>query len=407
MSRPIWLLLLPCIPSEFCLNTLRVAYGPPLTAALYNASKQTALEARQVQIDIGVAYGQASKFDFSSLQNLFALLYKLNCVICTELKIDVEYDNDVDARFFLFEDTSASSAVSPVSNPLMLTVNDLNSLARCDRRWTRYCFVHSESGEGMLRQFLRTRSDSRSENIPESQVARLPGGLSILRSDTASATAVEGEDRSATKHRSVAVGGTFDHLHAGHKLLLTMTALLGMSPEREANDGGSKLTVGITGDELLKNKKYKEHLEGWHRRQESVKEFLTDYFQLTSSLHILAETKDPSVPESEGRLIVDRFQSGLEIRYAEIFDPFGPTITDITITALAISAETRAGGEAVNGKRREKGWPTLEVFEVGVLDSNDDAIEENAASSAEGFQNKLSSTEIRSRIHRKDQGLIR
>lgn len=36
----------------------------------------------------------------------------------------------------------------------------------------------------------------------------------------------------------VAVGGTFDHIHAGHKILLTMTALL-------AEDS---MVVGVTGN---------------------------------------------------------------------------------------------------------------------------------------------------------------
>lgn len=35
----------------------------------------------------------------------------------------------------------------------------------------------------------------------------------------------------------VAVGGTFDHLHAGHKILLTMTALLSTK----------SMVVGVTG----------------------------------------------------------------------------------------------------------------------------------------------------------------
>ncbi len=46
------------------------------------------------------------------------------------------------------------------------------------------------------------------------------------------------------------MGGTFDYIHCGHKLLLS-AALLLLKP-------GCKLTLGLTGDELLKNKKNKE-----------------------------------------------------------------------------------------------------------------------------------------------------
>jgi pantetheine-phosphate adenylyltransferase len=41
----------------------------------------------------------------------------------------------------------------------------------------------------------------------------------------------------ARQFEQVAVGGTFDHMHSGHKILLTMTALL----------ASKKLYCGITG----------------------------------------------------------------------------------------------------------------------------------------------------------------
>lgn len=68
----------------------------------------------------------------------------------------------------------------------------------------------------------------------------------------------------------------------------------------------------------------------------------------------------------------------------EINDPFGPTVTNESITALVVSEETRNGGEAVNKKRLEKGWSELEVFMVEVIEG------------VEG--EKLSSTEIRRRL---------
>src|SRR5271155_4462149 len=50
-----------------------------------------------------------------------------------------------------------------------------------------------------------------------------------------------------------------------------------------------------------------------------------------------------------------------------INNPFGPTVTDAAITALVTSAETRAGGAAVNDRRRAQGWAPLDIFEVDVL----------------------------------------
>lgn len=65
-------------------------------------------------------------------------------------------------------------------------------------------------------------------------------------------------------YRYVAVGGTFDHLHSGHKLLLT-TALLHTT---------DKLRVGITGPELLTKKKFAEELEPIEARKAGVVRFL-------------------------------------------------------------------------------------------------------------------------------------
>jgi phosphopantetheine adenylyltransferase len=80
------------------------------------------------------------------------------------------------------------------------------------------------------------------------------------------------------------------------------------------------------------------------------------------------------------------------LNYVEIWDPFGPTITDARINTLVVSAETRSGGVAVNEKRRELGMAEVVIHEVDVLDAGTDG--EDAAQK-EGFEDKLSSTEIR------------
>jgi len=91
----------------------------------------------------------------------------------------------------------------------------------------------------------------------------------------------------------------------------------------------------------------------------------------------------------------------LNIRCVEIWDPFGPTITEKDISALIISAETRAGGSAVNDKRTENGWSALDVLEVDVLDSK----ETSSPASQQNFEGKLSSTEIRKKRAQKTASL--
>jgi phosphopantetheine adenylyltransferase len=88
-------------------------------------------------------------------------------------------------------------------------------------------------------------------------------------------------------------------------------------------------------------------------------------------------------------------QAAVTIECVEIQDPFGPTVTDETITALVVSRETSSGGAAVNAKREEKGWKPLEVFEVDVLGSDDN---KPSSIATEQFASKISSTTIRKRI---------
>ncbi|KAL9129604.1 MAG: hypothetical protein Q9217_001992 [Psora testacea] len=391
-----WLLLLPRPPSELTLHALQVAYGPGLTKALEDASLATSVTSIRTTLDIAVAYRAQPRFDFSSLQHLFGTLYKLTCILCTELGIDLQYDNDVDARFFLFDwPLNGAPLDSKDANPRDLL--SLQQIAQSRRLWSHICALESEVGEELLQGFLRSRGEMGIQPLINPTVSRLPGGLSMIKANILPPE-FEASPRSTRRHhRSVAVGGTFDHLHAGHKLLLTMTAftLHGAIEERMC------LTIGITGDELLNKKQYIEELEGWNQRQATVKAFLLDLLEFIPPSHALQETKITTESDSRGREVVDIFYSGLRIRYAEIFDPYGPTITDPDITALVISAETRAGGDAVNNKRQEKGWSSLEVLQVDVLDMEMVDTQSTSNGDHKDFQNKLSSTEIRSRIHKR------
>ena len=49
----------------------------------------------------------------------------------------------------------------------------------------------------------------------------------------------------------VGLGGTFDHIHSGHKLMLSSAVLR----------TNKRIVVGVTSDELLKNKSYFSELE--------------------------------------------------------------------------------------------------------------------------------------------------
>lgn len=146
----------------------------------------------------------------------------------------------------------------------------------------------------------------------------------------------------------VALGGTFDHLHAAHKLLLHLAFFL----------SSRKIIVGVMADHLLSSKVNVNLIEPLQRRISAIEAFL-----IRRGGRI--RTKQPDQTQS----------SVIEIDVVEITDPFGPTAWDEDIQALVVSRETFGGGEAVNKRREEKDLPGLELFVIDVIAStlqNDD-----------------------------------
>lgn len=55
-------------------------------------------------------------------------------------------------------------------------------------------------------------------------------------------------------------GGTFDYLHYGHKILLSIS-LIAVSEH---------LTIGLSGEALLKNKQHREFMQSYKTRMQCV-----------------------------------------------------------------------------------------------------------------------------------------
>ncbi|KAK0500235.1 hypothetical protein EDD18DRAFT_1349092 [Armillaria luteobubalina] len=161
---------------------------------------------------------------------------------------------------------------------------------------------------------------------------------------------------------SQALGGTFDHLHAGHKILLSMGAWI----------SSEKLIVGVTGDELLKNKAYKDALEDIHTRKERVRKFLT------------------------------LFQPGLFYDIVVISDVYGPTGWDPNIQALVVSAETMSGAKAITSHRASQSLPALEIFVIDVISPTSSKLDHEDHELLK--QTKMSSTFIREWISKQMVG---
>ncbi|KAL1641497.1 hypothetical protein SLS58_006002 [Diplodia intermedia] len=388
------LLLLPPPPSPPSFVTLEAAYGATLCLVLRQLQHASASTTGPALLEIALPCPHLHAHErvprralFARTQSLVAGLYKLICVVAARERIDVESADGVDARVLLlaYPRNGALShlpAEGRAEADLQGPVIDIGTLAQSGRSWETVYAVESEAGEHMLRTFQAL--GKRMHNI-----ARLRGGIVQLSDGDANEPTLD----EARRHISVAVGGTFDHLHIGHKLLLTMTAF---AVEPAASVEGSKraITIGITGDELLKNKKYAEYLESWDARQQRVFEFLHCIIDFAPPGGGMQKVEELNNPGPNGHAVNITLPTNLVLKCVEIWDPYGPTITDESISALILSGETRSGGQAVNAKRQEKSWPELEVLEVDVLDAQEEQ-DAQGAGVEQTFQSKLSSTEIR------------
>jgi phosphopantetheine adenylyltransferase len=338
-------------------------------------------------------YGQLEKPRsqlFKETENLLAQLYSMISVICAQKNIELDSPGGINPRILLVEYEASESLYEEQNPPSSILASgpiiDFNTFALTRRSWQYIFCVEGEQGQQVFRRYSAI-VNAKSPSL-RGQIRKVPGGITMVsKTEPISETPAT----SSNKHLVVAVGGTFDHLHSGHKLLLTATALI-LQPSTAVERTPRRLIVGITGDELLKNKKYAEQLESWKQREESVVNFLIPLLSFTIDDNDIERTF-VNEPVVNGRGVFTRLkQAAITIECVEIQDPFGPTITDETVSALVVSGETRDGGAAVNTKRQEQGWKPLEVFEIDVLDAEEDS---ESANKGDNFAAKISSTAIR------------
>ncbi|KAL1989220.1 hypothetical protein VTN96DRAFT_3767 [Rasamsonia emersonii] len=392
ISPPYALLLLPAPPSH-AVRRLRDAYGPALSHVFSHLSRALDGFNRIGVLDIAVAIPGILSADyqprarvFASLQHLLASLYTLVGAVAAAQDLELDGPGGVDTRIFFVDDESSPAQTSSTTgnSPLQGPIIDLRTLATCQRAWDDVYVLDTRESQQLASSFLNyTKSKS---------CTTVPGG----DTSTSSKSIVTPLETPSKPHYSVAVGGTFDHLHIGHKLLLTATALALDSYGGQATGRRERLlTVGVTGDELLVNKKFAEFLESWEERWQSTASFLSAIIDFTPPEDRVPDIQRASDPGPNGKWVLVKVTPDLHIKLVQISDPFGPTITDENISALVVSKETRSGGKAINDERAKKGWAPLEIFEVDILQAGE--VEEGVDASAESFEAKISSTDIRRR----------
>ncbi|KAK5659218.1 hypothetical protein OQA88_1309 [Cercophora sp. LCS_1] len=379
----------PAVPSR-----LSVAYRPAITAALSTLQRRGAPAQLVIAVAVPILHGQfasSKTLAWSEAQALLAGIYSLVSVVCAELKIATELDGgqgSIDTTVLLVDhDRGRTYNPHRPSRPTIPTNNtvivDLETFAATHYPWNCIFRVGTERGFELLDTFLKIAESK--QTILHEQIIPVEGGLTFFDDPeihSPAATQTPG-------HPVVCLGGTFDYLHPGHKLLLTAGALLLEVPPPDSSQT-ARFIIGITGDELLKNKKYAEYVQSWETRARNVIIFLSRLLRLSKD----GWKNDflPDINEKAGDFSSSFRDGRITIQCVEIQDPFGPTITIADMDALIVSGETRSGGQAVNDKRAELGWRALKVYEVDVLDAEEinDEIKKS-----ENFSSKISSTAIR------------
>jgi pantetheine-phosphate adenylyltransferase len=121
------------------------------------------------------------------------------------------------------------------------------------------------------------------------------------------------------KYASIAVGGTFDRLHKGHKLLLA-----------RAFDTGKVVYVGLASDEFARRNG--KHLS---RSFDERKAALESYLRVR--------------------------YPGRDYRIGRLDASFGPIMYTAAVEAIAVSPETAAVVKEANKVRRDRGLEDLKV----------------------------------------------
>lgn len=188
------------------------------------------------------------------------------------------------------------------------------------------------------------------DGVPRTALDVMPLEPKVMPLRAAAAEAVE---PASVQGDSVVLGGTFDHLHIGHKLLLTMGVL----------SARSAMWVGVTSTALLAKKEHREYIEPIDVRMARVRQFLRD------------------VSQALGK--------SLALHVVPISDPCGPAGTLPDLDVLLVTEETVRGIEPIAAERAKHGVRPLHVYTVSLVHS---------AAAA-----KTGSTDIRAWLARRQQ----
>jgi pantetheine-phosphate adenylyltransferase len=134
------------------------------------------------------------------------------------------------------------------------------------------------------------------------------------------------------KFKTVAVGGTFDEFHRGHRALLL-----------KAFEVGEKVLVGLCSDRLVESLTKPHVTAPYNERLKELKEFLREM----------------------------GFLERAEIM--PLNDPFGVTLSEGCVEALVVSRETEPMAHRINQERARRGLKPLEIVVIDMVPSENHA----------------------------------
>lgn len=134
----------------------------------------------------------------------------------------------------------------------------------------------------------------------------------------------------ARHFQEVAVGGTFDSLHRGHRILL-----------RVAFRVGDRVLIGLSRNGFVEKLRKGHPVDPYPRRKRELLAFL----------------KKEGVLE-RGKVV-------------PLDDPYGPAITDSSISALVVSKMTEKMAGRINKMRKRRGLRPLQVLPIEMVLAED------------------------------------
>lgn len=136
--------------------------------------------------------------------------------------------------------------------------------------------------------------------------------------------------RSHKMYRLVAMGGTFDSLHRGHRKLL-----------RQAFSVGRKVMIGITSDDFARTLHKPHKVDPYRKRKKDLERLLTTWGVLS------------------------------RVRIVPLRDRYGPTIRVSGIDALVVSRRTIKTAYEINAKRKANDLKPLTIDPIDLLLADD------------------------------------